>query len=185
MASSPIPVDQLALAPVYRLEELQQRKIVRIIQPITSLGIAAAVEAATDAVRGALDAKADQADLAGKAAAGANSDITSLSGLATALSVDQGGTGAKTSSGARAALGLGNVDDTSDATKAASGNPIGDAIAQALRPGAPGFNAAFSAAVAAWMGSLPTASSNPDDPAPVPAGSPYKLGPGGPVVIAQ
>ncbi|SFF89096.1 hypothetical protein [Methylobacterium sp. yr596] len=136
MATSPVPVDQLALAPVYRLDELRQRKIVRIIQPISSLGITAAVEAATAAVQGALDLKADRTDLIGKAAAGANSDITSLSGLATALSVGQGGTGAKTPSGARAALGLGNVDNTSDATKALPGNPIGDAIGGKAAKGA-------------------------------------------------
>lgn len=38
---------------------------------------------------------------------GANSDITSLSGLTTALSVAQGGTGGKTQAAARAGLGLG------------------------------------------------------------------------------
>lgn len=37
---------------------------------------------------------------------GANSDITSLSGLTTALSIAQGGTGSKTAAGAVAALGL-------------------------------------------------------------------------------
>lgn len=46
--------------------------------------------------------------LAGKAAKGANKDITSLSGLTTALSVAQGGTGSTTESGARTNLGLGN-----------------------------------------------------------------------------
>lgn len=39
---------------------------------------------------------------------GANSDITSLSGLTTALSIAQGGTGAKTVADACAALGLGS-----------------------------------------------------------------------------
>ena len=38
---------------------------------------------------------------------GANSDITSLSGLTTALSIAQGGTGAKTAADAATALGLG------------------------------------------------------------------------------
>ena len=46
--------------------------------------------------------------LSGKAAKGANRDITSLSGLTTALSVEQGGTGSTTVSGARTNLGLGN-----------------------------------------------------------------------------
>lgn len=47
--------------------------------------------------------------LSGKAAKGANSDITSLSGLTTALSVGQGGTGSTTASGARTKLGLGDL----------------------------------------------------------------------------
>jgi hypothetical protein len=42
---------------------------------------------------------------ANKAAKGANSDITSLSGLTTALSVAQGGTGSTTAAAARTALG--------------------------------------------------------------------------------
>lgn len=46
------------------------------------------------------------AALAARAAAGANGDITSLSGLTTALSLAQGGTGAKTAPAARLALGL-------------------------------------------------------------------------------
>ncbi|MFP3638101.1 hypothetical protein [Paraburkholderia sp. SIMBA_054] len=41
----------------------------------------------------------------GAAASGANSDITSLSGLTTALSVGQGGTGGATAAAARSALG--------------------------------------------------------------------------------
>ncbi|HFK7079970.1 TPA: phage tail protein [Enterobacter roggenkampii] len=45
--------------------------------------------------------------LSGKAAKGANDDITSLSGLTTALSLEQGGTGSTTVTGARKNLGLG------------------------------------------------------------------------------
>lgn len=43
-----------------------------------------------------LAGKADATTVNGKAAKGANSDITSLEGLTTALSIEQGGTGAKT-----------------------------------------------------------------------------------------
>lgn len=46
------------------------------------------------------------ASLSGKAAKGANTDITSLSGLTTALTVAQGGTGGNTASAARDALGV-------------------------------------------------------------------------------
>ncbi|MBY6353825.1 MULTISPECIES: phage tail protein [Enterobacter cloacae complex] len=47
---------------------------------------------------------------------GANSDITSLSGLTTALSISQGGTGAKTAADARTALGLGTAATANIAT---------------------------------------------------------------------
>ncbi|WP_159282404.1 tail fiber domain-containing protein [Rahnella variigena] len=43
-----------------------------------------------------LAGKADATTVNGKAAKGANSDITSMAGLTTALSIEQGGTGAKT-----------------------------------------------------------------------------------------
>lgn len=47
--------------------------------------------------------------LNGKAGADANSDITSLEGLTTALGLKYGGTGANTASGARTKLGLGSA----------------------------------------------------------------------------
>ena len=47
--------------------------------------------------------------LDGKAGKGANSDITSLEGLTTALGLKYGGTGANTASGARTSLGLGSA----------------------------------------------------------------------------
>lgn len=53
---------------------------------------------------GATTAGAARTNL-GAAASGANSDITSLSGLTTALSVAQGGTGSTTAAGARTNLG--------------------------------------------------------------------------------
>ena len=65
----------------------------------------------------------------GAAKSGANSDITAISGLTTALSIAQGGTGAKTAADARTALGLGS---------AAVAN-IGTAAGNVLGPGAGGL----------------------------------------------
>lgn len=50
-----------------------------------------------------------ETSVATKANLGANSDITSLSGLTTALSIAQGGTGATTAAAARTGLGLGGL----------------------------------------------------------------------------
>lgn len=58
----------------------------------------------------------------GAASSGANSDITSLAGLTTALSVDQGGTGAKNPNDAKANLGLDRIDQGSGETKILSPN---------------------------------------------------------------
>ncbi len=73
----------------------------------TISGISDAVSDISDAVSDISDAVSDISDdLSGKAAKGQNSDITSITGLTTALSVEQGGTGSKTAAGARANLGL-------------------------------------------------------------------------------
>lgn len=61
---------------------------------------------ATAAAASAAAAKQSEQNTANKAGSGANSDITSLSGLTTPLSVSQGGTGGGTASAARSSLGL-------------------------------------------------------------------------------
>ncbi|AFR52045.1 tail fiber protein [Escherichia phage ECBP2] len=58
----------------------------------------------------------------GAAASGANSDITSLAGLTTALSVTQGGTGAKNPNDAKVNLDLDRIEQGSGETKILSPN---------------------------------------------------------------
>lgn len=60
-----------------------------------------------------------QDDISSKANSGANSDITSLIGLTTPLSVSQGGTGQNTPL-TKSNVGLSNVDNTSDVNKPVS-----------------------------------------------------------------
>lgn len=60
----------------------------------------------TNASNSATRAEAAANSAANKASSGANSDITSLNGLTTALAVAQGGTGGKTPAAAQTALGL-------------------------------------------------------------------------------
>lgn len=56
------------------------------------------------------------AQVTGAAASGVNSDINQIRGLTTALSVDQGGTGATTAEGARVSLVAAKSGDNSDIT---------------------------------------------------------------------
>lgn len=58
----------------------------------------------------------------GAASSGANSDITSLSGLTTALSVAQGGTGSSTITGARENLQVDRVEQDTNETRLATQN---------------------------------------------------------------
>lgn len=69
----------------------------------------------TDGGTGATTAAAARTAL-GAAASGANSDVTSLSGLTTALSVGQGGTGSNAAGGARSNLGAAASGANSDIT---------------------------------------------------------------------
>jgi hypothetical protein len=72
----------------------------------TGIGTAVFTAATTAAARSAI----------GAAAAGANSDITAITGLTTALTVAQGGTGATTASAARSNLGAAASGSNSDIT---------------------------------------------------------------------
>lgn len=60
----------------------------------------------------------------GAAASGANSDITSLSGLTTALSIAQGGTGGTSQATAQSALGLGSMATQAASSVAITGGTI-------------------------------------------------------------
>jgi hypothetical protein len=71
--------------------------------------VSTANTASTDASNAVSTANAASAAVASKANLGANSDITSLSGLTTALSIPQGGTGAITDVAARTSLGVFNA----------------------------------------------------------------------------
>ncbi|MBP2856191.1 tail fiber domain-containing protein [Dickeya oryzae] len=77
----------------------------------TAAAASSAVSAASRAEAAAANAEhfAGTIDTSNFARKGVNSDITSLTGLTTALSVAQGGTGATTAAAARSALGLGTA----------------------------------------------------------------------------
>ncbi len=93
--------------------------------------------------------------LDGKAAKGANSDITSLTGLTTALTLEQGGTGGTTAAAARTNLELGDASTknvgTATGTVAAGddgrfgtvNNKTGGAISSQIVVSAPGITPAL------------------------------------------
>lgn len=87
--------------------------------PLSTLGVQVVAAGTEGTVRSLISA----------AKAGANTDITSLSGLSTALSVAQGGTGATSAAGARASLGAAASGSNSDIT-ALSGLTTALSVAQ-------------------------------------------------------
>jgi hypothetical protein len=99
----------------------------------TPLGLSLITSASVSAARSSLSA----------AASGANSDITSLTGLTTALSQSQGGTGAS-SLGAATVTATGGTQTTLAAALVA------------LDPSSPSFTAAFMTLLNAVAASLPT-----------------------------
>lgn len=107
----------------------------------TGSGTAALADftAAGRAILADADAAAQRATL-GAAAAGANSDITSLGGLTTALPINSGGTGAITESAARTALGT--LAKAGDSFLGASGVQINGAAPTALTNAAWHLNSA-------------------------------------------
>jgi len=97
--------------------------IARTLRP-AQFGVSGQGSTASLWYRGFSTSAALQADWLKAAKSGANSDITSLTGLTTALSVAQGGTGSTTAAAARTALGAAasgaNTDITSITGSAAS-----------------------------------------------------------------
>lgn len=89
-----------------------------------------AAASATAAAASAAAAAQSEQNVANKANSGANSDITSLSGLTTPLSVAQGGTGGATAADARASLGLKSaaLADIVGSVSQAAGVPTGAII---------------------------------------------------------
>ena len=94
----------------------------------------------------------------GAASSGANSDITSLSGLTTALSVGQGGTGATTASGARSNLGLGSIATQNANAVSITGGTISGITDLAVADGGTGASDASTARINLGLGSLATLS---------------------------
>lgn len=100
--------------------------------------------AVADGGTGASSAPAARSNL-GAAASGANSDITSLTGLTTALSVAQGGTGATNAGAARTSLGLGTIATQAANSVAITGGSITGITDLAVADGGTGASTAGDA----------------------------------------
>jgi hypothetical protein len=101
--------------------------VVDAVTHLTSLTLATVLPIASGGTGGNTASAARTA--LGTAASGANSDITSLTGLTTALSIAQGGTGGNTAATARTALGTAASGANTDITSLASATTInGDVI---------------------------------------------------------
>ena len=90
--------------------------------------------------------------LGSKAAKGANSDITSLSALSTALSIAQGGTGATTLSAAQTALGINTVTNLGSSTDLNTVQYNGVSIQQLNASATPALNYPVAKAGALYSG---------------------------------
>ena len=110
----------------------------------TGIGTSVFTAATTAAARSAI----------GAAAAGANSDITAITGLTTALTVAQGGTGATTAGAARTNLGAAASGANSDITALlnSAGIQIGAPTGGALGPGTVNATGLFINGVGAAAG---------------------------------
>ena len=119
-----------------------------------NLGITAFADAIVTATTGA-----SVRTTIGAAALGANSDITSLSGLTTPLSIAQGGTGANTASGARTSLGLGTMSTQNANAVAITGGSVTGITDLAIADGGTGASDAAGARTNLGLGSLAVLSS--------------------------
>lgn len=95
-----------------------------------------------------------------KANAGANSDITSLSGLTTPLTLTQGGTGANSASGARTNLGLGDMATQTSSTVSITGGTITGITDLAIADGGTGASTAAGARTNLGLGTMATQDAN-------------------------
>lgn len=111
------------------------------------------------------------ADMSGKAASGANSDIISLSGLTTPLSLSQGGVGSSTKEGARTTLGLGTAATASVGT---GGGQIPDMSSFTSSKASNGWQRLPGGLIIQWASFVPGVASgafNPSFPIAFPTGT--------------